>query len=136
MVARFNLTTQFAYIGAAASLFACSADRADDTTIAAAPIDEQVERNVPDDLQKELEMKNKASGEGIENLPYARGKTFHSLDEYLAHLKSNAAIDLPYWQETAPGEYEWMTSMRSVENGDARETATREELLTRYGFEK
>ena len=66
----------------------------------------------------------------IANLPYARGKTFASLDEYLAHLEKNGEIDLPYWREIGPGLYEWVVRMPEAE----RKTATREELLALYGF--
>ncbi len=69
---------------------------------------------------------------GIANLPYARGKTFKTLDEYLAHLEKNGTIDLPYWREISPGVYEWTVRMPEAE----RKTATREELLALYGFER
>ena len=68
----------------------------------------------------------------IANLPYARGKTFASLDEYLAHLEKNGEIDLPYWREIGPGLYEWVVRMPEAE----RKTATRDELLTLYGFNR
>lgn len=72
-------------------------------------------------------------GDGIANLPYARGRVFHSLDEYLAHLEANGAIDLPYWRQIRPGVYEWVVRMPGA---GERETATREELMRRYGFER
>lgn len=70
---------------------------------------------------------------GVADLPFARGRIFRTLDEYLAHLEANSAIDLPYWREIRPGVYQWTVRMT-----DAREpeTATREELLRRYGFER
>ena len=71
------------------------------------------------------------SGEGIPNLPFAMGRRFRSLDEYLEHLRCNAGpIDLPWWREVRPGLYERMVRMRGAE----RETATREELMKRFGF--
>ena len=42
-------------------------------------------------------------GEGIANLPWARGQTFHSLDAYLAHLERQGAMDLPWWHQVEPG---------------------------------
>lgn len=69
-------------------------------------------------------------GEGVANLPYARGKTFRTLDEYLAHLQSQGAVDLPWWREIRPGVYERMTNMPDR----PREIATREELMRRFGF--
>jgi len=68
--------------------------------------------------------------EGIANLPYARGKTFRTLDEYLAHLEAQGSLDLPWWREIRPGVYERVTSM----TGARREVATREELMRRFGF--
>ena len=69
----------------------------------------------------------------IANLPFARGRTFASLDEYLAHLEANAAIDLPYWREIRPGVYQWTVRMPEAKEA---EIATREELMRRYGFER
>lgn len=70
-------------------------------------------------------------------LPYARGNTFKSLDEYLLYLERyNGPIDMPYWHAVGPGRYELVTTMRPL-GGDAhREIATREELLERFGFER
>jgi len=70
--------------------------------------------------------------EPVANLPYARGRSFTTLDEYLAHLKSLGAIDLPWWREIRPGVYERVTSIR----GAPREVATREELMRRFGFSR
>ena len=70
--------------------------------------------------------------QGVANLPFARGKTFHTLDEYLAHLEAQGAIDLPWWREIRPGVYEHVTSMP----GARREVATREELMRRFGFRR
>ena len=67
---------------------------------------------------------------GIANLPYARGRTFHSLDGYLAHLERQGAIDLPWWRQVAPGVYERVTNRP----GRAPERATRAELMRRFGF--
>jgi hypothetical protein len=72
------------------------------------------------------------SATGVANLPYARGRTFASLDEYLAHLESLGAIDLPWWREIRPGVYERVTSVR----GRPPEVATRAELMQRYGFKR
>lgn len=71
------------------------------------------------------------TGEGIANLPYARGRVFHSLDDYLAYLEeTQGPIDLPWWREIRPGVYERVVRMP----GAQRETATREELMRRFGF--
>jgi hypothetical protein len=68
---------------------------------------------------------------GVPNLPYAFGKRFDSLDAYLAHLELRAgSIDLPWWRQLSPGVYEHVKRGR----GGDRETATRTELLKRFGF--
>ena len=72
---------------------------------------------------------SQASG-GVANLPYARGKSFRTLDEYLAHLERQGALDLPWWRQVEPGVYEWVTRMP----GRRPERATRAELMRRYGF--
>ena len=70
-------------------------------------------------------------GRPVSNLPYARGRTFHTLDEYLAHLERQGAIDLPYWRQIAPGLYERVTTRMPAR---APERATRAELMERFGF--
>ena len=73
------------------------------------------------------------SGEGVAGLPFAHGKTFRTLDEYLEHLERYAGpIDQPWWREIRPGVYEHVKRMR----GAPRETATRAELMKRFGFSK
>lgn len=72
------------------------------------------------------------AGEGVARLPFARGKSFCSLDAYLAHLEVQGAIDLPWWRQVRPGVYEHVKRMP----GAAREIATRAELMKRFGFSK
>ena len=67
----------------------------------------------------------------MSNLPYARGRTFRTLDEYLAHLERQGAIDLPYWRQVSPGVYERVTTR--MPRGTP-ERATRAELMERFGF--
>ena len=70
-------------------------------------------------------------GEGIANLPYAMGRRFRTLDEYLVHLKCRAApIDLPWWREVRPGVYRY----ESTKPGAPQQLATRAELIRRFGF--
>src|SRR5262245_27999971 len=66
----------------------------------------------------------------VANLPFARGAVFCCLDEYLAHLQQQGAIDLPWWREISPGVYEHVRRMPESQ----REVATREELMQRFGF--
>jgi hypothetical protein len=73
----------------------------------------------------------KPAGGGVANLPFAMGRTFATLDEYLTYLECFAApIDKPWWKEIRPGFYEHKTT---ATNGKA-ETATRDELMKRFGF--
>lgn len=68
--------------------------------------------------------------EGVSGLPFARGAVFRCLDDYLSHLRNQGAIDLPWWREVRPGVYERVTTMRDR----GPETATRAELMQRFGF--
>lgn len=72
------------------------------------------------------------AGEDIANLPFARGKRFCSLDDYLAHLEQQGAIDLPWWRQVRPGVYEHVKRMP----GATRDIATRAELMKRFGFSR
>ena len=69
---------------------------------------------------------------GIAGLPHARGRRFATLDAYLAHLEQQGGIGLPWWRQVAPGVYQRVTNLRSA----APETATRAELMKRFGFTK
>ena len=80
--------------------------------------------------QRETAAVQKPAGDGVADLPYARGKTFRTLDEYLAHLEAQGAVDLPWWREIRPGVYERVTTKRPAQP----EVATREELMRRFGF--
>ncbi|WP_150412056.1 hypothetical protein [Sphingobium limneticum] len=73
--------------------------------------------------------KDDATG-AVSGLPYARGRAFGSLEEYLEHLRSNAAIDLPWWREIKPGVYEYVSRSTSA----PRKIATREQLKACFGF--
>lgn len=76
-------------------------------------------------------MKQGSGAEGVANLPYARGQSFVTLDDYLAHLQRQGAIDLPWWRQVEPGVYEWVVWGMP---GRRPERATRAELMRRYGF--
>ena len=72
-----------------------------------------------------------APSDGVANLPFAMGRRFSTLDEYLTHLRCRAApIDLPWWQEVRPGVYQQVAHLPDAK----RETATRDELMRRFGF--
>lgn len=73
-----------------------------------------------------------AAGSPSRPLPYAHGRTFATLDEYLAHLRQFAGpIGQPWYRETRPGFYERVTTR--VPRG-APETYTRDQLMQKFGF--
>ena len=76
--------------------------------------------------------KPKASGAPVAGLPFAQGKSFATLDEYLAHLQARGAYDVPWYRETSPGVYVRVTG-RGKGAGAAR-TYTRGELAREFGF--
>ena len=81
--------------------------------------------------KKAMDSKAAGGSEGVANLPYARGRRFGTLDEYLEYLRCTAApIDLPWWREVRPGVYEHVKRMR----GATPEVATRAKLMKRFGF--
>ena len=82
--------------------------------------------------RQEERVAQSAEGEAVANLPFARGRSFRTLDDYLAHLEKQGAIDLPWWKEVALGVYEKQTSLRRK----PPERATREELMHRFGFSR
>jgi len=65
-------------------------------------------------------------------LPNSFGRTFATLDEYLAHLRRYAGpIDLPYYREIRPGVYEQVTT---IVPAPPRRTYTRAQLMAMFGF--
>jgi hypothetical protein len=68
---------------------------------------------------------------GVANLPFAMGRTFSSLDEYLTFLECFAGpIDKPWWRQVRPGVYEHVKTATNA----SPEIATRAELMKRFGF--
>ena len=57
---------------------------------------------------QEPAMHQTSNANGIAGLPYARGRTFQNLDEYLVYLETtNGTIDLPYWRRLGPDVFQW-----------------------------
>ena len=82
---------------------------------------------------KEYKVTGESQNAGIPNLPFAMGKKFATLDEYLAYLECFAGpIDKPWWREIRPGVYEHVTTATNAKH----EIATRAELEKRFGFSK
>lgn len=81
------------------------------------------------------EGKTVSEKEAIAGLPYARGRSFRTLGEYLLYLEQyNGTIGLPWWRAIGPDRFEFVTSMRS--SSQKREVATRTDLEKRFGFVK
>lgn len=73
-------------------------------------------------------------GDAVRELPFAHGRSFSSLDEYLAHLRDRAGpIGQPWYREIRPGVYELVTNRAPA---GAPEVQTREELMRRFGFSR
>lgn len=88
----------------------------------------------PPAAKKESTMTEQAAGgqRPARQLPDSFGRTFASLDEYLAHLRRYAGpIDKPWYREIRPGVYERVTTLVP-----RRETQiyTRAQLMERFGF--
>ena len=67
------------------------------------------------------------------DLPFSQGRSFASLDEYLAFLETRGAYDVPWYREIRPGVYE-LVSRRGP--GAEPKIYTRYELAQRFGFEQ
>lgn len=80
-------------------------------------------------------MAKEAAGEPVRRqLPFAHGRTFATLNQYLAHLRDRAGpIGQPWYREIRPGIYERVTSR--VPAGEP-EIHTRAELMRRFGFSR
>ena len=68
---------------------------------------------------------------GRTELPFARGRSFATLDEYLAHLESLGPQDAPWYLQVEPGVYE-LQGRRS--RFEPAKRYTRAELAEKYGF--
>lgn len=87
--------------------------------------------------KEEARMEQGTNGtDGVRDLPSSFGRSFATLDEYLAHLRQYAGpIDQPWYREIRPGVYEYVTSLR-LEEPTAPKTYTRAELMRKYGFSR
>lgn len=85
---------------------------------------------------KQSALKAEARARGLRpvaNLPESYGKAFRTLDAYLVHLQCYAApVDAAWWQEVAPGIYRQVTTATNARP----KTATRAQLMRRYGFRR
>ncbi|MFW2829151.1 hypothetical protein [Sphingomonas sp. ID0503] len=70
---------------------------------------------------------------GRTGLPYARDRSFATLDEYLAFREKQGAIDLPWYREVSPGVYELQTRRLPPPE---KTRFTRAELAAKFGFKE
>lgn len=87
-----------------------------------------------DNIVKEPNMTadREAAARPVRQLPDSFGRTFATLDEYLAHLRRYAApIDKPWYREVRPGVYEFVTTI--VPRREPQ-IYTRAQLMERFGF--
>lgn len=73
-----------------------------------------------------------AGHDPVAGLPFANGRTFGTLDEYLAFRRELGAVDKPFYREISPGLYELDTG-RALSRKPS-ERYTREQLLAMFGF--
>jgi hypothetical protein len=76
-------------------------------------------------------VENPAAPGAVAGLPFAQGRTFSSLDEYLAFRRGRGAHDIPYYREVGPGVYE-LVGRRGPDA--EKKTYTRQELMQQFGF--
>lgn len=77
-------------------------------------------------------MDDGTGGEQAAPLPFAHGRSFASLDAYLAHLRDHAGpVGQPWYREIRPGLYERVTTLAPA--GEP-ERVSRDALMRRFGF--
>lgn len=69
----------------------------------------------------------------MSGLPFSQGRSFASLDDYLAFLETRGAYDVPWYREIRPGVYELATRRRP---GTPPQLSTREQLAQKFGFNR
>jgi hypothetical protein len=69
----------------------------------------------------------------VSDLPFSQGKSFRTLDAYLAHLERRGRSDVPYYKEIQPGVYVLKPGVRGAGAAPERRYS-REELEQMYGF--
>lgn len=78
-----------------------------------------------------MPMRTEPDGTGEGELPFAQGRSFETLDSYLAFLRERGATGVPFYQEVRPGVYELIS--RRGPNAEPL-FYTREELEEQFGF--
>ena len=66
------------------------------------------------------------------DLPYAPGRSFKTLDEYLAWRRKLGTMDRPFYEQVSPGVYRLVSGRRLPGRPDR--LFTRQELMEQFGF--
>jgi len=83
---------------------------------------------------KESTVTQEASDRPVRQLPFAHGRTFATLDDYLAHLRDYAGpVGQPWYRKVGTDSYELVTTRAPA--GEP-EIFTREQLMRRFGFSR
>ncbi len=69
----------------------------------------------------------------IANLPFAQGRSFASLDDYLEFRAQRGTYDVPWYKQIRPGVYE-LISRRGP--GAEPLIYSREDLARKFGFQE
>lgn len=102
------------------------------------PTDESFALNQAPEPQRKILVKSKARKacdlpQGVAKLPFSHGHRFCTLDEYLGYLETRAGpIGQPWWREVRRDVFEHVSTATNA----TRETATRAELMRRFGFNR
>ncbi len=72
----------------------------------------------------------------VSGLPFAHGRSFATLDHYLAYLAKQRTFDGASWVEVEPGLYQWVPDPRGYAPVSRSELRTRDDLLKLYGFSR
>ena len=93
----------------------------------------KLDRAAAEPLGEEKFVVDQSQGGAVSDLPFSQGRSFTSLDEYLAFLRKRGAYDVPWYREIRPGVYE-LVSRRGP--GAQPQIFTRDELEKKFGFER
>ena len=70
----------------------------------------------------------------VRQLPFAHGRSFATLDEYIEHLRNHAGpVGQPWYRKVGSDTYELVTTQRPA--GEPQ-IFTREQLMRRFGFNR
>jgi len=82
------------------------------------------------DLRQDTEAKRMSEESKMGELPFAQGRRFATLEEYLTHLENRGAHDVPWYRQVAPDVFELV----SGRGRGPVQRFTRAELAARFGF--